>query len=84
MRPHLRFRPVKLKKLNRGAVVHYESNRDTLRWTTGFYQYLLSSNRRPNVVNDKGHMGDSLDQLRQRAVRVELHPLHSIGTLKIP
>src|SRR5215510_2571274 len=83
MRPYLGFRSVKLKKLDRRAVVHDERNRDALGRAVGLYKYLLSGNRRLNVIHDKGHVRDRLDQFRQGAVGVKLHPFHTVRTLKI-
>src|SRR5215813_5713833 len=84
MRPNLNFRSIKLKKLYWCAVVHDERDRDALCRAIGLNEYLLSGNCCLNVIHDKGHVRDSLDQLRQGAVRVKLHPLHTVRTLKIP
>ena len=64
MRPYLGFRSIKLKKLDRRAVVHDERNRDALGRAIGLNEYLLSGNRRLNVIHDKGHVGNSLDEFR--------------------
>src|SRR5262249_52156620 len=84
MRPNLSFRSIKLKKLYRCAVVHDERNRDALGRAIGLNEYLLSGNRRLNIIHHKGHMGNSLDEFRQGTVRVKLHPLHAVRTLEIP
>src|SRR5262245_40259478 len=84
MRPDLRFRSIKLKELYRRAVVHNERDRDALRRAIGFYEYLLSSDGPLDVVHHKRYVRHSLDQFRKRAVGIELHPLHTVRTLKVP
>ena len=84
MRPNLNFRSIKLKKLYRRAVVHDKRDRDALGRAVGLYKYLLSGNRCLNVIHDKGRVRDGLDQFRQGAVGVKLHPFHAVRTLKIP
>jgi len=81
--PYFTFRPVKLKKLYWRSVVDDEGDRNALRWTVRLYQYFLACDGSLNVINNERHVRHGLEQLRQIAAGLELHPFHTVSAVAV-